>query len=114
MKKHTLSMTVLVVLGLALGAGCRSQKPTKLTSIPGLTPIVKNPTPTNPTGPVNPTGPGPGTSVPGGPTTSKLKSTLSGKSVGGLGGRVVSKNTWLVQSTSPTGDIVYKNSLVPL
>ena len=68
MKKHILSMTVLVVLGLALGAGCRSQKPTKLTSVPGLTPIVKNPTSTNPTGPVNPTGPGPGTSVPGGPT----------------------------------------------
>ena len=68
MKKHILSMAVMVALGLALGSGCRSQKPTKLTSIPGLTPIVKNPTPTNPTGPVNPTGPGPGTSVPGGPT----------------------------------------------
>ena len=68
MKKHILYMILLVALTLALGAGCRSQKPTKLTSIPGLTPIVQNPTPTNPTGPVNPTGPGPGTSVPGGPT----------------------------------------------
>jgi len=68
MKKQIFSMTVLAAVGLALGTGCRSQNPTKLTSIPGLTPIVKNPIPTNPTGPVNPTGPGPGTSVPGGPT----------------------------------------------
>ncbi len=67
MKKHILNMILLVALTLVLGAGCRSQKPTKLTSIPGLTPIVQNPIPTNPTGPVNPTGPGPGSSVPGGP-----------------------------------------------
>ena len=68
MRKNTLTIVALLALGLVLGVGCRSQKPTKLTSIPGLTPIVNNPTPTNPTGPVNPNGPGPGTTVPGGPT----------------------------------------------
>ena len=68
MKKYILGMTVLVGVGVVLGAGCRSQNPTKLTSIPGLTPIVNNPTPTSPVGPVNPAGPGPGTSLPGGPT----------------------------------------------
>ena len=68
MKRDKLTVAALLVMGLAMGAGCRSQKPTKLTSIPGLTPIVQNPTTTTPTGPVIPIGPGPGTSVPGGPT----------------------------------------------
>jgi len=54
MKNDRLTVAALLVMGLVMGAGCRSQKPTKLTSIPGLTPVVQNPTTTTPTGPVIP------------------------------------------------------------
>ncbi|MBR89973.1 MAG: hypothetical protein CMO66_01690 [Verrucomicrobiales bacterium] len=68
MTKNKLAVTALFALGLALGLGCKSQRPGKLTTIPGLKTIVQNPNPGVPSGPSNPQGPPPGTSVPGGPT----------------------------------------------
>ena len=64
--KHVKTNTILALATvLALGvAGCKGQKPTKLTTIPGVKTIVQNPTTTGPVGPQFPTQPPPGTTLP--------------------------------------------------
>ncbi len=68
MKYDKLKILFAVIGVLAVGvSGCKSQKPTKLTTIPGVKTVVQNPNPTGPVGPVNPVNPPPGTTLP--PTT---------------------------------------------
>ena len=65
MMKMKLNSTLVAVAALALGAvGCTGQKPTKLTTVPGVKTIVQNPNPTGPVGPTTPTQPPPGTTLP--------------------------------------------------
>ena len=68
MKYDKLNITFAVLTLFAVGvSGCKSQKPTKLTTIPGVKTVVQNPNPTGPVGPVTPVNPPPGTTLP--PTT---------------------------------------------
>ena len=65
MKYDKLNITFAVLALFAVGvSGCKSQKPTKLTTIPGVKTVVQNPSPTGPVGPVTPVNPPPGTTLP--------------------------------------------------